>query len=284
MPPSGSVGVPPSWTANTGPSQHRLVEASVEAVSSRVVGDTIAASLRRTAIAAVACGVAGVLVGGIASRLVMRIAALAAPGARGLLTENGNVVGEITLPGTVALLVFGGIGSAIVGAGAFVVFDPWLPRRTVMRGLVLGGFLLAFAGTLVIDAANADFVLLGNRTLNVTLFSSLFPAFGLVASGTAAFLDRRIPPAASLSLRQWALTVAVGLPVVPGIIGLALAVAPRFGLALVGARAAVAAARALERRGRTPIARAVFVLATGTVALVLTLTGAEYLRNAAAIL
>ena len=260
------------------------MQTTVETADGRVVGDTIAAGLRRIAIAAAASGFAGLLVGGLGSRLVMRIAALAAPEARGLLTENGNVVGEITLAGTIALVVFGGIGSAIVGAGAFVVFDPWLPRRTMSRGLVLGGFLLAFAGPLVIDAANADFVLLGDHVLNVTLFSSLFLAFGLVASGAAAFLDRRIPPAGSFSLRQWMLSTVVGLPVVPGIIGFALSVAPGLGLTLVGARAAVAAGRALDRRGRARIARGLFVTATAAVASVLALSGAEYLRNVGTIL
>ena len=260
------------------------METMVRTTSGGTIGDTLATSLRRTAIAAVASGIAGVLVGGVGSRLVMRIAALAAPEARGLLTENGNVIGEITLAGTVALLVFGGIGSAIVGAGAFVVFEPWLPRRTVPRGLILGGFLLAFGGTLVIDPANPDFVLLGNRPLTVFLFSSLFLAFGLVASGTAALLDRWIPSAASFSPRWWAFTTAVGLPVIPGLMSVALVVAPGFGLALVGSRVAVAAARALERRGRDRRARVLFVVATGPVALVLALTGAEYLRSVGAIL
>src|SRR5919109_1108234 len=139
------------------------MQATLQGSDRKTFGDAIAASLRRTAIAAAASGVAGVLVGGLGSRLVMRIAALAAPEARGLLTENGNLIGEVTLAGTVALLVVGGVGAAIVGAGAIVVFDPWLPRRTVARGLVLGGFLLAFGGSIVIDAANPDFVVLGHR-------------------------------------------------------------------------------------------------------------------------
>jgi hypothetical protein len=260
------------------------MQATLQGSDRKTFGDAIAASLRRTAIAAAASGVAGVLVGGLGSRLVMRIAALAAPEARGLLTENGNVIGEVTLAGTVALLVVGGIGSAIVGAGAIVVFDPWLPRRTVARGLVLGGFLLAFGGSIVIDAANPDFVVLGHRMLTVVLFAALFPAFGLVASGSAAWLDRRIPPATSFSLRQWALTMIVGLPVIPGVIGVALAVAPGYGLALVGARVAVAVARALQRRGRAPTARVLFGIATGAAALVLAMTGAAVLRNAGTIL
>ena len=113
----------------------------------RPIGDAVAAALRETAIVVIACGIAGALVGGIGSRLVMRLAALAAPEVRGALTENGNVIGEITLAGTIGLMLFAGVGSAIFGAGALTVARPWLPHSTALRGLMLGGFLLALTGT-----------------------------------------------------------------------------------------------------------------------------------------
>ncbi len=158
------------------------------AVPSRPFGDAMASRLRETAIIVVGSGIAGALVGGIGSRVVMRISALAAPEVRGAVTENGNVVGEITLEGTIALMVLAGLLSTVLGAGAFVVARPWLPRRTVRRGLVFGGFLLALTGAAVVDKGNADFVILGDRLLNVTMFSALFLAFGLVASSAFALL------------------------------------------------------------------------------------------------
>lgn len=260
------------------------MHAIVETAGARTVGDATAASLRRIAIATVSCGIAGILVGGMGSRLVMRISALAAPAARGLLTENGNVVGEITLAGTIGLLVFAGIGSAVLGAGALVVFDPWLPRRTAPRGLVFGAFLLAFAGTFVLDPTNVDFLVLGNRALNVAMFSSLFLAFGLVASAAMSLLDRRVPPADAVSLRQWAAMMILALPVVPGLVGVALSVGPEFGLPLIAARSAVGAARALDRRRLDGAARTIRVVATITVAAVLAVTGREVLRSIGAIL
>ena len=49
----------------------------------------------------------GIVVGGIGGRIVMRVSALAADESRiGMLTENGNVVGRITVEGTMALLLF----------------------------------------------------------------------------------------------------------------------------------------------------------------------------------
>ncbi len=65
--------------------------------------------IRQVALLGTASVVAGVLVGGVGGRLVMRLSAIAAGSdAAGLLTENGNTVGEITVGGTVALIVFGG--------------------------------------------------------------------------------------------------------------------------------------------------------------------------------
>jgi hypothetical protein len=254
------------------------------ATRTRSIGDEVAAAVRRIALGVVATGIAGALVGGIGSRVVMRIAAIAAPEARGLLTENGNVVGEFTLAGTIGLLIFAGIASAVVGAGAFVVTDPWLPRRTVARGLVLGGILLALFGPAVVDPANADFVLLGDRALNVAMFSALFLVFGLVASGGLAALDRRIPPASRFSPRSWALALVLSLPAVLGMVGIAFGFDSRLGLALVAARGAIVVACLLDRRGSVGAGRVVRAAATATLIVVVVVAGAAYADAVATIL
>jgi hypothetical protein len=244
----------------------------------------MSARLRELAIVVVGSGIAGALVGGLGSRVVMRLAALAAPEVRGALTENGNVVGEITFQGSVALMIFAGLSSAVFGAGAFVVLRPWLPRRTVPRGLVFGAFLLALTGAAVVDKANADFVILGDRLLNVTMFSALFVAFGLVASYAFAVLERRVPPAASLSPRMWALTAACALPIVPGVIGVAFVSASNLGLPLIGAWLAMLAASAVDRRGRHRLAQLIRIGATTTMLVVVGLAGAEYVESVTTIL
>ena len=251
---------------------------------SRSLGDAMASRLRETAIIAGGSAIAGVLIGGLGSRIVMRISALAAPEVRGMLTENGNVVGEITLAGTIALMVFAGLSSAIFGTGAFVVARPWLPRGTVARGLVFGTFLLALTGAAVVDKANADFVILGDRVLNVTMFSALFLVFGLVASSAVAVLDRRVPPAASLSPRMWALTAVCALPVVPGVIGVALAFASQLGVPLIGTWLAMHAGSAVDRRGRHGLAQVIRAGATAGMLVIVGLTGAEYVDSVTTIL
>lgn len=244
----------------------------------------MAAALRETAIVVVGCGIAGALVGGVGSRLVMRLAALAAPEVRGALTENGNVVGEITVAGTIGLMIFGGVSSAIFGTGAYTVARPWLPRSAVARGLLFGGFLLALMGSTIVDPGNADFVILGDRALNVVLFSALFLVFGLVASGVVAYLEGRVPTAPALSSRMWALTVLCALPVVPGLAVVALGFAPELGVPLVVAWAAMLLSGWLDRRdhhGQAWLSRAA---ATVVFLVVVTLAGADYIDAVATIL
>jgi len=261
------------------------VNASATAAApSRSLGDAMAARLREAAIVVVGSGIAGALVGGLASRVVMRVAALAAPEIRGTLTENGNVIGEITLEGTIALMIFAGLSSTVFGAGAFVVARPWLPRRTVPRGLIFGVFLLALTGAAVVDAGNADFVVLGDRLLNVTMFSSLFIAFGLVASSAFAVLERRVPPAASFSPRMWALAAVLALPVVPGVLGVAVVFAAQLGVPLIGAWVAMLSASVVDRRGRHGLAQLLRIGATAAMVVIVGLTGAEYVDSVTTIL
>jgi hypothetical protein len=244
----------------------------------------MAARLRAAAIVAIGSGIAGALVGGLGSRLAMRLAALAAPEVRGAVTENGASVGEITLGGTVALVVFAGVASTALGAGAFVVVKPWLPERTILRGVVFGGFLLATMGTSVIDAGNADFVILGDRLLNVAIFSALFLAFGVVASGAFTALEARVPDAAALSPRMWAVSAICALPVVPGVIGMAFGFGPRLGVPLLAASGAMLAVPAVERRGHHGLAQLIRLGATVGMLVVVGLAGADYVDNVIAIL
>ncbi len=138
-------------------------------------------ALRGLAAIFVAGGVAGLLVGGLGSRVVMRIAALTArQGAQGLTTEAGATIGRISLEGTLFLVLFAGIGSALVGTAFYLATRPWLPRRRWVRALAFGGLELVVFGTAVLDPGNPDFTILGRPLLNVLLLGSLFVLHGVV--------------------------------------------------------------------------------------------------------
>jgi hypothetical protein len=124
--------------------------------------------------------VVGIIVGGLGSRLVMRLSAIAAGStAQGVTTTNGNRVGEITLGGTIALIVFAGVFAGMFGGLLYASLRPWIVRFARWRGLIFGLGLLGLAGSLILDEANSDFIILRPALLNVAMFAALFVIFGL---------------------------------------------------------------------------------------------------------
>ena len=93
---------------------------------------------------------------------------IAAPaGVQGFPTEAGATIGEITLEGTLFLILFAGISSALIGSAFYLLVRAWLPRRRWLRAIAFGGLELVVFGTQVLDAGNADFTILGRPLLNV---------------------------------------------------------------------------------------------------------------------
>jgi hypothetical protein len=141
----------------------------------------------------------GLLVVGPGGRLVMRLAALLEPSAAGRLTENGNVIGEITFGGSFALLLVG-IFLGMAGAVVWVVVSPWLPAEPRTRALVAAPVAVALTAVGLIDGFNPDFGVLHRNVGAVALLVLLVAVSGLVLSAVDAWLDNRLPPAgASLS-------------------------------------------------------------------------------------
>src|SRR5262249_38147215 len=140
-----------------------------------------------------ASAVAGGLVAGVGARIAMRVAALLNPNAAGALTENGEVVGAITLPGTFALLFFGGLLGGLIASVVFVTIEQWLPGRGLLRALLVGGAAIALGGTFVVDRTNPDFLLLGDDALIAGMLLAVVGGFGVVMSLVADMLQRRLP-------------------------------------------------------------------------------------------
>lgn len=165
--------------------------------------------VRRLALLGSASVLAGVLVGGVGGRVVMRVAALADSEAAGLVTENGNTVGEITLDGTIALIVFGGGLGGMLASVVVVGAEPWVRWLGPLRGLGLGlGVLAAFGSNDMFDSP--DFLILEPPELNVAMFVGLFVAFGFAVAGTYWLLDRKLPPAGGTQV-GYALVASFGL-------------------------------------------------------------------------
>lgn len=164
--------------------------------------------LGRGLIIGIASGmIAGLLAGGVGSRIAMRVSAImGGEKIAGLMTENGNIVGQITAEGTIGLLIFGGLFPGMIGGGLFVALRNWIPGPTAWRGLTFGLLLLLTFGWLIINDSNADFAELGNPGVNVAMFAMLFVFFGLLVHPIFILIDRRLPCVHQGMSRRWVYT------------------------------------------------------------------------------
>lgn len=104
-----------------------------------------------------------------------------------MITENGNRVGEVTFGGSMALVVFVGLPTAmalgVTAAGA----EPWLRWTGRLEGLALGMLVLLLFSPVVLETENFDFFILGHQVANVTMIVALFILGGV---GTVWLRDR----------------------------------------------------------------------------------------------
>lgn len=153
----------------------------------------LARLLRLVVISAVSGLFAGAIAGGIGSRIVMRIVALADRSSYGLVTENGNIIGEITFGGTLDLVGFAAFLGMFVGI-FYALVRRWLPGSGLWKGLSLGAFLLLLAHGFAIDPENPDFRILDPPALSISLFALLPFFYGLLLSPIVERFDRYVPP------------------------------------------------------------------------------------------
>jgi hypothetical protein len=157
--------------------------------------------------------IAGFVVGGLGSRLAMRIMALTSGNARGFETDFGATVGEITIGGTLFLLIAGGV-LGMVGGIAYVAIRRLVPGPVWVKGLAFGMLLLALTGRLLVAPDNPDFVILSPAALAVGMFAALPVVYGLLLVPLA----KRLEPAIR-GVRRPALVI---VPVLVGLVPLIL--------------------------------------------------------------
>lgn len=162
-------------------------------------------------------GVAGIIVGlvvaGLGGRIVMRLAALRVPEATGSFTENGNVIGQITLAGSLTLVMIGLLFGMFAGT-MLVVVRPWLPATGIARRLAVAIAALGLGAFGLIQRGNPDFVVLRHDPLIVALLVGLVGLVGLSISLVDDWLEGRLPiarSAGSVSAVAYILVTAIGL-------------------------------------------------------------------------
>ena len=228
----------------------------------------LAVPLRDIARGGLAGLVTGILVAGVGGRIVMRVAALLVPDAAGRLTENGNRVGDITLSGTLGLVIGAGVFFGLAGATVWVVVSPWLPRDGRLRAVAAMPVAIALAGVALIQASNSDFRVLRRDVATVALLLVLVAVAGLAISLVDGWLDRRLPAATVSSPADaiyLAITVAGGLLVFPIVVGSYVFGEGPLGLALIAT--GLATLLFWVRRYRGQPQRPPWLVATGRICL-----------------
>jgi hypothetical protein len=185
-------------------------------VSAAPAQSSHAFAARTATVAALSGGAAGFLFGGIGGRIAMRLSAQIDRDAHGLLTENGEVVGEFTLAGTIAFIVFMGLFGGLIVGFLWTLLAPWLPEGPRARrasAVVIGAALGSRMG---IDGSNFDFRILDPPLVQASIFIALAGATGWGVVAIESRLAKRLPqPQAGLSVAYWSTVVVGALMAVP---------------------------------------------------------------------
>jgi hypothetical protein len=224
--------------------------------------------VRGVAIAAVGGFWAGAIVTGPAVRLIMRLLAVTAgDDAQGRLTEADEVVGNIDLGGTIALIVFGGILTGMLSGAVYMIVRRWLPTGW-LGGALFGALHLVVAATAIdpLRPDNPDFDLVGPGWLSVTTFGGACVLHGMAVAAFANRYSRSLPPQSSSRRAKVLVAVPLALPAL-----LVVVIIPTLIFVLVGLGLTLVVSR-FPRAGNVARSRAVLVggrIGMGIVAIVL---------------
>lgn len=190
--------------------------------------ERLAITMGRTGGMLLGAFLAGVLTIGAGGRLMMRVLAATSPdNVQGLRTEADEIVGQVSVGGSVFLIVIVGMGAALVGLALFTLLRSWLPDRSLAAGLVgvaIGaGLLVRQVGLL--SSSNSDFTLVAPVTLAVALCLATLVLFGATFGVLVDHLAPRWPrPGWSPLGIASVLPFAVLLPAPPFFVAVAIAV------------------------------------------------------------
>ena len=167
----------------------------------------------------------GVVVAGLGGRLAMLVLRLTSPDVvLGQETDDGFVIGEITVAGTYNLLVLGA-AVGFIGAAAYVAVAPWLLGPRWARAATTGVTAGALVGSMLLHDDGLDFTVLEPLWLAIVLFVGLPTVFGVLLAYAVERVEepghwaargqrRGIVPALVLLLFVPALLVVVPVAVV----------------------------------------------------------------------
>lgn len=170
----------------------------------RLMLSQIAAILRVVGVFVLAGMLAGAIVGGLGGRVAMRVSGYLYqrehPGVSIVTESSGEPVGQISLNGTISLIVESMGSGAVIGILLLLV-APWLPRSGWRRAAGFGLLLLAVVGATVINPESRDLRILGPPLLNIAMFATLIVAAGMLATPFVPWLGRAVAANGRLTTR-----------------------------------------------------------------------------------
>jgi hypothetical protein len=118
-----------------------------------------AVALRRLAVATLAGALVGFLVGGVGGRLAMSLLARLNSEDAGVLSDDGFTMGQVTVAGTLNLMLVGTLIGAL-GGGIFLAVRDLRIGPAWFRTLSIAGGVMVVIGALLVHADGVDFTLL----------------------------------------------------------------------------------------------------------------------------
>jgi len=139
-------------------------------------------------------GVGAGVFAGVGGRLIMRLLAATSPGTQGRITEAGQVVGAITVDGTLALFIFGGLPAGVLSVILYLVIRRWLPSGR-LGGFCFGLLLLLLASTRLepLRPGNFDFSVVGPGWLALSTFGLLAVLHGMLIAAIVGRYSQSLP-------------------------------------------------------------------------------------------
>jgi hypothetical protein len=172
------------------------------------------------------------------------LAVTAGDEAQGRITEADEIVGRITIGGSLGFVIFVGVLGGILTGALYVLIHRWLPAGS-WRGPAFGALLLVLGATRLdpLRPDNRDFDIVGPGWLAVLVFIAMGIGHGMLLAALAGRYSRVLP---LLSPRAGAL-----VPYAPLLIllpGVALLIPVAVGGLITVAVHSLAPLRALARR------------------------------------
>ncbi|MEY2522181.1 MAG: hypothetical protein QOJ66_746 [Ilumatobacteraceae bacterium] len=121
---------------------------------------------------------AGVILIGVGSRLAMLLLRVtSSDSVRGVESDDGFIIGQVTLAGTYNLLLLGA-SFGIIGAAAYLMVARWLIGPKWFRYLTTGLAAAVVVGSMLVHADGIDFRVLKPTWLAIGVFVALPGLFG----------------------------------------------------------------------------------------------------------